>query len=98
MVERVVPEQQTHFEATNVKISQHTSGWDSRLKENKPEFASTLSGSVVLTDDLEQLLASLGEGASLRDQIKAEAVDGSKVMSPGADGPAQAEIRSPECG
>lgn len=33
MVEWVFEVQQTHFEASNDKTNQYTSGWNSRLKE-----------------------------------------------------------------
>lgn len=85
MAERLVEAQQIHFEATKATISQYTFGWDIRLEEIMCDLASTVSDRAVLTNNLEELLASLGGGTNLKGQAETGPTDGAKMRSLGAE-------------
>lgn len=53
---RVVGAQVSHFEASSVTTRRFTSGLDNRLMELKSDLESTVSGPVLLTVHLKELL------------------------------------------
>lgn len=59
MTKRVFDAHQTHLGLSEVNINPYTSGWDCQLEELEMEFASVVSGSIVLTDHLKEWLGSL---------------------------------------
>lgn len=94
IVERAVEAQQAHFKASKMTTTQYTSGSNSRLKGLKRELTSAGSRSVVLTDRLKELLASLGEGANWRGQAEPGATGEAEMKSSGTDNPADPEMKS----
>lgn len=74
MAERLVEAQKVHFDASKMTFMQYTSVLKSSVKELKRELASALSRLVVLTDNLKEFLASLGEGANSEGQVKSGAI------------------------
>lgn len=83
MAEWVVKAQKTHFEASMVTINHNTSNWDSRFKGLKRMAAPAISGPIVLTDNQEDLFASLDIGADSGDQAGSSSTDGAAMKSPG---------------
>lgn len=105
MAELVIEAQQTHFEASKVKIKQYTHRRDSRLKKLKREIVSTVTESFVLTDHLKELLASLGYGANMGGHVETEITDEAEVKFLGADDCAadvpenvKQDVANPRCG
>lgn len=85
MAERFVDVQHSHSETSKATIKQYKSGLDRRLKELQTEFASVVSGFVVLTDHLKELLARLEEGANSGGQVETGPTDEAEMKSAEVD-------------
>lgn len=94
IAKRVVGAQGTHFVALKETLNEHMFGWGIQLKELKQQLASDVSGPVLPTGHLKELLASLREGANLGGLFKAWLPDGIQMRSLGAKNPSGSEMRS----
>lgn len=98
MGEREHEAQTIHFKVSKVTITQYTSRWNSRFKELKRELVFVVSGPVVLTKDLEELLASLGGRGSLGGQAEMGPTDGAEMRVLGANNSATDDLKAENLG
>lgn len=83
---RAIPKHSSYYESVYI--------WLGRSAEGAAAIAFILlSGTIVLTDDLEELLVGLRHGASLKGQVEAEPANETEEKSPEEDGAAGAKMR-----